>query len=181
MQCCTIAPKTTSHPVSESCKVGTVSGTCVSTSSCKSSGKTSTPGHCPNDPADVQCCTAKAAAIDDDDHPATKKAPNTCKLGDGGASGTCISTTSCKASGKISTQGFCPNDPDNVRCCTEPENCKLPNSATSGDCIATTDCASSGGNSTPGLCNGAVNIQCCTKETTTARPMGGPRPERRRG
>jgi hypothetical protein len=43
--------------LNEACNVNGVPGVCVKTSSCKSSGGISTPGHCPNDPADVQCCT----------------------------------------------------------------------------------------------------------------------------
>jgi len=39
------------------CTVGSTPGICITTSSCLSSGGTSHPGYCPNDPTSVQCCT----------------------------------------------------------------------------------------------------------------------------
>ncbi|KAK3813033.1 MAG: hypothetical protein J3Q66DRAFT_347215 [Benniella sp.] len=84
-------------------------------------------------------------------------AANTCNVG--GYAGTCISTTSCAASGGKSTAKYCPNDPTNVQCCTygpcETES-KVP-----GKCISTQACAGSSGTSIPGLCPGPNDIQCC--------------------
>lgn len=39
------------------CAVNGISGVCVSTASCSSSGGHSTPKFCPSDPPDIQCCT----------------------------------------------------------------------------------------------------------------------------
>lgn len=39
------------------CTVSGTPGVCIKTSSCSSSGGTSHTGFCPNDPADVKCCT----------------------------------------------------------------------------------------------------------------------------
>ncbi|KAF9342377.1 hypothetical protein BGX26_007665, partial [Mortierella sp. AD094] len=43
-------------------------------------------------------------------------AANSCSVG--GLAGSCVSTSSCASSGGTSTAGYCPNDPNNVRCCT---------------------------------------------------------------
>ncbi|KAI9838419.1 MAG: hypothetical protein M1837_002502 [Sclerophora amabilis] len=80
------------------------SGTCMSTSDCKATDGDSAPGYCPNDPTDVQCCTAKAGS---------PSAGNPCNVGD--ATGECISTSSCSSSGKKSTPGHCPNDPTDIQ------------------------------------------------------------------
>ncbi|PWW74098.1 hypothetical protein C7212DRAFT_283294 [Tuber magnatum] len=36
-----------------------------------------------------------------------------------GTPGVCISTANCASGGGKSTAGFCPNDPDDIRCCTK--------------------------------------------------------------
>ena len=51
VQCCT---KEEAPPAPKTCKVGSTSGTCISTSSCKSTQGISTPGKCPDDPDDIQ-------------------------------------------------------------------------------------------------------------------------------
>ncbi|KAF7335232.1 Glycoside hydrolase family 24 protein [Mycena sanguinolenta] len=33
--------------------------------------------------------------------------------------GICISTSSCSAGGGVSAIGLCPDDPENIRCCTK--------------------------------------------------------------
>ncbi|PGH06522.1 hypothetical protein GX51_02346 [Blastomyces parvus] len=40
-----------------SCEVYYQTGTCISTEECAAANKVSTPNFCPNDPANVQCCT----------------------------------------------------------------------------------------------------------------------------
>lgn len=42
------------------CTVYYQDGTCIPTSECEAAGKMATPNFCPNDPADVQCCTEVA-------------------------------------------------------------------------------------------------------------------------
>lgn len=75
-----------------------------------------------------------------------------CKL-DSGASGVCLSTSSCSSGGGTSTPGFCPDDPDNVRCCTK----KCSGSGGTGDCRST----SCPGTSLTGLCPGPADFKCC--------------------
>ncbi|CAA7266062.1 unnamed protein product [Cyclocybe aegerita] len=43
--------------LNDPCKAACTSGVCISTSSCSSSGGTSHTGFCPNDPANIKCCT----------------------------------------------------------------------------------------------------------------------------
>ncbi|EAU80866.1 lysozyme [Coprinopsis cinerea okayama7 len=59
-----------------------------------------------------------------------------------GKPGVCVTTSACSSAGGISTAGFCPNDPANVRCCTK--------SCSSG-----------------GLCPGPSNFKCCLPASST--------------
>ncbi|KAF9205786.1 hypothetical protein BGZ49_003501 [Haplosporangium sp. Z 27] len=77
------------------CSVGGIAGTCISTSTCTSAGGTSTAGYCPNDPTDVRCCTYGA-----------------CKISDG-RTGKCVPTTACSGT---AVAGYCPG-PSNIQCC----------------------------------------------------------------
>ncbi|KAF9986678.1 hypothetical protein BGZ75_001530 [Mortierella antarctica] len=128
-----------------SCSVSGVAGTCISTSSCASSGGTSTPGFCPNDPNDVRCCTRASSG------------GQSCRTNDG-RSGTCKSTSDCSGT---SVPGFCPGA-SNIQCCVSGggsggQSCST-NDGRSGTCKSTSDCS---GTSVPGFCPGASNIQCC--------------------
>ncbi|KAF1991747.1 hypothetical protein K402DRAFT_459702 [Aulographum hederae CBS 113979] len=134
------------------CAVGGVSGTCISTSACTG---TSTAGHCPNDGPNILCCTATPSGDGEDAE------ANTCKVA--GVSGTCIPKSSCTGT---STAGYCLDDPDGIQCCTEapaeeedePNTCKVDGVA--GTCISTSSCT---GTSTAGFClNDPDGIQCCT-------------------
>ncbi|TFK34342.1 hypothetical protein BDQ12DRAFT_613759, partial [Crucibulum laeve] len=80
----------------------------LSTSSCSSGGGTSTPGHCPGTPSNVQCCT---------------KSPCQANLG------VCRFTSSCtgqhfSVTGSIFglATGRCPG-PSNFQCCVPCANC----------------------------------------------------------
>ena len=141
------------------CTVSGKSGTCVSTSSCSSSGGKATPGHCPGLPNDIQCCVPP-------DSTTPSETPKTCKVGS--LSGTCQSTSSCSSSGGKSTAGHCSGLPDDIQCCTTPEESTPKESApespktckvgsTSGQCQSTSSCSSTGGKSTPGHCPGLPN------------------------
>lgn len=66
-------------------------GVCISTSSCSSGGGVSISGACPNDPADIKCCT-KASC---------------------GSGGSCKWTSDCTGS---TQSGLCPG-PSNFMCC----------------------------------------------------------------
>ncbi|KAI9841233.1 MAG: hypothetical protein M1837_000898 [Sclerophora amabilis] len=74
-----------------------------------------------------------------------------------GTPGTCISTANCASGGGKSTAGFCPNDPDNIRCCTKT-SC-----GSGGNCRFTSTC---NGKPRAGLCPGPASFQCC-------EPSGG--------
>lgn len=73
------------------CSVNGVSGVCLKTADCSGGGGTSTAGFCPNDPADVKCCTKSSC----------------------GSSGDCRWTSSCSGS---TLSGQCPG-PANFKCC----------------------------------------------------------------
>ena len=69
-----------------------------------------------------------------------------------GTPGVCVTTANCAAGDGSFRSGFCPNDPDNVRCCIKPE------CGSGGNCRSTSSC-----NGTPkaGLCPGPSDFQCC--------------------
>ncbi len=71
-----------------------------------------------------------------------------------GTPGICIASTSCSSSGGTSSsQPDCPNDPEDIKCCTK--GC-----GTGGTCMFSSSCT--GGTSTANLCPGPANFQCCT-------------------
>ncbi|KAF9034368.1 lysozyme [Panaeolus papilionaceus] len=82
------------------CTVGSKPGVCVTTSSCSADGGTSTAGYCPNDPADVRCCTKSC-----------------------GSGGTCRFTNTC-STGRTQT-GLCPG-PSTFTCCLPSTSCSAP-------------------------------------------------------
>lgn len=69
-----------------------------------------------------------------------------------GTPGVCVTTTNCAAADGSFRSGFCPNDPDNVRCCIKPE------CGSGGNCRPTSTCD---GTSKAGLCPGPTDFQCC--------------------
>lgn len=84
-----------------------------------------------------------------------------------GKSGICISTDTCKSYGGTSSRGFCPNDPNNVRCC-DAIPCK--HEGMSGTCKFTNECS---GKSYAGHCPGGKNFQCCVpKKKDTTKGVG---------
>jgi len=86
----------------------------------------------------------------------------TCSVG--GVSGTCISTSSCSASGGTSHAGLCPG-PSDIECCTRgsggPPYGKCKVGRASGVCISTSSCHTDMGTSHAGLCPGPSDIECC--------------------
>ncbi|KAF9114070.1 hypothetical protein BGX27_000201 [Mortierella sp. AM989] len=147
----TIALSAVSVMAANSCSVGALAGTCISTTSCFASGGTSTAGHCPNDPNNVRCCTY-----------------GSCKAKDG-RTGKCAPTGSCSG---ISIAGLCPG-PANIQCCvsggsTGGSSCTVGDGRT-GKCISTSSCS---GTSVPGFCPGASNIQCCVSGSPPKPPSG---------
>ncbi|KAJ6464542.1 hypothetical protein C8R45DRAFT_877804 [Mycena sanguinolenta] len=73
--------------------------------------------------------------------------------------GVCISTSSCSAGGGVSTSGLCPNDPNDIKCCTKTP-CSPAAALGSGQCQFTNTCT---GNHyiLTGLCPGPSNFKCC--------------------
>jgi len=80
----------------------------------------------------------------------------TCSVG--GVGGTCISTSSCSASGGASHAGYCPG-PADIQCCTQSNYGTCSVGGVSGTCISTSSCT---GTSHAGYCPGPADIQCCT-------------------
>ncbi|KAI4143799.1 MAG: hypothetical protein L6R39_004450 [Caloplaca ligustica] len=74
------------------CSVNGVSGVCLHTADCKSGSGTSTSGFCPDDPANVKCCTKSSC----------------------GSGGDCRWTASCTSGTTLS--GQCPG-PTDFKCC----------------------------------------------------------------
>lgn len=68
-----------------------------------------------------------------------------------GASGVCLQTSDCN-NGGTSTAGFCPDDPDDVQCCTK-SSC-----GSGGDCRWTSSCS---GTTLSGQCPGPSTFKCC--------------------
>ncbi|KAI9842586.1 MAG: hypothetical protein M1837_007024 [Sclerophora amabilis] len=72
-----------------------------------------------------------------------------------GVPGICIATAACKSGGGKSASGFCPNDPNDIKCCTKA-------CGSGGTCRFTSSCT---GSSQAGLCPGPANFQCCTPKS----------------
>ncbi|KAF7352191.1 Glycoside hydrolase family 24 protein [Mycena venus] len=90
----------------------------------------------------------------------TQAAVNGPCTGGGLASGTgvCISTSKCTASGGTVHNGLCPDDPNDIKCCT-----KAPCTSASlggGVCRFTSSCT---GNhyTISNLCPGPTDFKCC--------------------
>ena len=73
------------------CSVNGTPGVCLHTDDCSSGSGTSTAGFCPDDPADVKCCTKPSC----------------------GSSGNCRWTSSCSGT---TLSGQCPG-PSDFKCC----------------------------------------------------------------
>ncbi|KAJ2927868.1 hypothetical protein H1R20_g9228, partial [Candolleomyces eurysporus] len=83
------------------CTANGLPGACLATATCSNGGGTSRPGFCPNDPADVQCCTKSC-----------------------GSGGTCRFTNTCTTGNTAS--GLCPG-PADFKCCLPASGCTAPN------------------------------------------------------
>ncbi|CAA7266061.1 unnamed protein product [Cyclocybe aegerita] len=87
--------------INDACTAGSTPGVCLTTASCSSSGGTSHPGFCPNDPTNVQCCT------------------KTC-----GSGGTCRFSNTC-TTGNTQT-GLCPGPSGFICCLPGSSTCTPP-------------------------------------------------------
>ena len=86
-------------------------GTCIDSGDCAASGGSSVTGFCPDDPVNIKCC------LKDDTSPADPEPVSTGPCNFQGQTGTCIDVGDCATAGGSHVQGYCPNDPDNIRCC----------------------------------------------------------------
>ena|ERR1700722_5871360 len=69
-----------------------------------------------------------------------------------GVPGVCVLTASCADSGGHSTTGFCPQDPEDIRCCTKTA------CGDGGSCKWVSECS---GTTVTGLCPGPDDFKCC--------------------
>ena len=146
-------PNLPPRSVGSSCTTPDGKGTCQHTSNCKGwSIPGPSPGYCPNDPDDVQCCVQK-----------------TCSPP--GQIGICQNTNK-PCSGQYNSGNFCPGD-NSIQCCptggsqggtssTEEgvgQACHPPGQT--GVCKKTTESSCSTGFNGGNYCPGDETIQCC--------------------
>ena len=82
-----------------------------------------------------------------------------------GTPGICIATASCSRSGGSSSSApDCPNDPEDIKCCTKA-------CGSGGTCMFSSSCT--GGTSTANLCPGPADFQCCTPSAGGGGGGGG--------
>jgi len=85
-----------------------------------------------------------------------------------GVKGICVKTGTCSNYGGTSSTGNCPNDPKNVKCCSDIR-CEYKGQV--GSCKFTDEC---GGSTVTGLCPGGSNFKCCLSGTPkTSNSSGG--------
>jgi len=77
-----------------------------------------------------------------------------------GKPGICINKNTCRSYGGTSSRGYCPFDPNNIRCC---EDIPCKHNDMNGICKFTSDC---NGVSYPGHCPGGSNFRCCISKAS---------------
>jgi len=77
-----------------------------------------------------------------------------------GKKGICISTGSCGSYKGTTSNGNCPSDPNDVKCCS---NIPCTANGMNGSCMFTSECTD--GTTYSGLCPGGSNFKCCIKKT----------------
>lgn len=77
-------------------------------------------------------------------------------VGAGNQGGVCVSTGNCERDGGKHIVGACPNDPDDIRCCTKPT---CGTATQKGVCKWTSSCKS--GETLTNFCPGPANYKCC--------------------
>ncbi|OJD25868.1 hypothetical protein ACJ73_02755 [Blastomyces percursus] len=117
--CCTRRPPP--PPRGRRCNARGVPGICMKKSACKGhatpgAGTPDDPWTCPKDPNDVMCCTDKKP-------PGPRPPPAGKKCNARGVRGVCIKKSACKGyatpgAGTPNDPWTCPNDPNDVMCCT---------------------------------------------------------------
>ncbi|RYP14491.1 hypothetical protein DL765_006327 [Monosporascus sp. GIB2] len=89
-------------------------------------------------------------------------------IGQNGAAGVCLSTSSCSSEGGTSITGACPWDPAGIRCCTKP-SCS---NGSNGNCRWRSDCA---GSVAANQCPGPSAFRCCSSKATGFGGYAAPR------
>jgi len=84
-----------------------------------------------------------------------------------GKKGICIATGTCTSYGGKTSNGNCPNDPNNIKCCS---NIPCKASGKSGTCMFTSECTN--GTTYSNLCPGGSNFKCCVKKPTPTTSTG---------
>ncbi|KAJ2902157.1 hypothetical protein MKZ38_000955 [Zalerion maritima] len=83
--------------------------------------------------------------------------------GNGGASGVCVSTSSCSSAGGTYVSNKCPGLPENIKCCTKT-SC-----SSGGSCEWTGDCD---GSTVSNLCPGPSDFKCCLPNSGSSKNLG---------
>jgi len=78
-----------------------------------------------------------------------------------GIKGICIDSDICGSYGGTTSTGNCPNDPNNIKCCS---NIPCKADGMTGSCMFENECD---GIVYSGLCPGGSNFKCCIKKTQT--------------
>lgn len=103
--------------------------------------------------------------------PPIPRALNGACKGAGGAPGVCIATAKCTSDGGKFINDACPNDPENIKCCSKP----VCGTGNKGECRFTNTCSS--GVTETNKCPGPDNFKCCMPKGTKPPPGGPPFPK----
>ncbi|KAG9042463.1 hypothetical protein FS837_010830 [Tulasnella sp. UAMH 9824] len=82
------------------------------------------------------------------------------------APGVCIATQDCTRAGGEFVSNRCPDDPENIKCCTK-SNC-----GSGGSCKWTNQCSTS---TVPNLCPGPADFKCCVPDGGGDGPFPTPK------
>ena len=85
-----------------------------------------------------------------------------------GRSGICVSTATCNNYGGTILNGFCPNDPSDIKCC---DNIPCSSNGKSGNCLFTSSCS---GEKADGKCPGDSDFKCCLGGSSGGQKYFGP-------
>jgi len=83
-----------------------------------------------------------------------------------GVKGICVRTATCNNYGGSLSTGNCPNDPNDVKCCS---NIPCTYNGQRGSCMFTSECS---GQTVSGLCPGGNNFKCCLSNPPPPPPGG---------
>lgn len=81
--------------------------------------------------------------------------------GSGVVAGVCLSSSDCTKEGGKTSDGGCPADGANIKCCSKPECDSDGSSSSDGNCRWTSDCA---GDTASNQCPGPGGFKCCSSK-----------------